>query len=258
MANLKKDKPAAATQQGQPMFYVQPVPLDAKRHEKAGCTPTANFTFAAETNSIPLNVAEFVEAAKVYPIVFTQGENPSPVVIVGLEQQNYFVDGKGNWRADTYIPAYVRKYPFVFMGAPEQEQFVLCVDEAAHQFRVRGGKDALALFTDGKASDMARMALEFCTAYHNHHRMSMEFTKALADAGLLASHASSARLFNGRTIRLGGFQVVDEKKFNALPDEKILEFKKKGWLPFIYFSLLSVSNFKRLADLAGAREPSAV
>lgn len=240
------------------LFFKKPVPLDMARHSKAGCIPVKDYAFAAHTNSIPVNMAEFIEAAKSYPIVYTEGELPLPVAIVGLEQANYFIDNKGEWKNETYIPAYVRKYPFIFMHAPEAQQFILCVDEASAHFRMNGGEGVLPFYVNSNASETSRAALEFCTAFHNHHQATRQFCKALKEAGLLVPNTSNATLYNGRNIRLGGFQVIDEKKFNELPDSTILEFRKKGILPYIYFSLMSANNWKRIVDMAGQLEKNAL
>lgn len=250
--NPKKSEPQGSDL---PLFFKKPVPLDMKRHSKATLLPTQDLSFAAKTNSIVVNAIEFFEAAKQYPIVFTQGELPLPAVIVGLEQKNYFVNNKGQWKEGTYLPAYVRKYPFVFMDVPDRNQFVLCVDEGASQFRENGGgKESLPLYRDGNPSELTRNALEFCTAYHNHHQLTRRFCEDIKKADLLTPTRSDAKLYSGREIHLGGFQAIDEKKLNALPDETVLEFFKKGWLPLIYAALMSSANWKKLVDMAAEQE----
>jgi len=245
---------ATGNTSGFPLFFTAPKPLELVRHGKAGLLPTPDVSFAATTNSILINGVEFVEAAKHYPIVFTQTELPLPVAVVGLEQQNYFLDAKGHWQAESYIPAYVRKYPFIFMEVPESREFVLCIDESASQYHEKVGKAAQALYEGSEPSAMTRNALEFCTAFHNHYVITRQFCTALKAAGVLMPVRSDAKLFNGREIHLSGFQAIDEKKLNALSDEKIIDFHKKGWLPLIYFALMSSSNWKKLVDMAGERE----
>src|SRR5262249_21728294 len=145
----------------------------------------------------------------------------------GLEKENYFVGKNGAWEKGAYIPAYVRRYPFIFMELPDRQQFALCVDESAKQFREKGGKGTRAFYEDDKPSELTRNALEFCTAFHNHHQISRQFTEALNKHGLLAGMQSTAKLFNGREIQLGGFQAIDEKKLAELPDEAFLDLRKK-------------------------------
>jgi hypothetical protein len=253
--NATNPKKESESPDNLPLFFKKPVPLDMKRHAKATLLPTQDLSFAAKTNSIVVNAVEFFEAAKQYPIVFTQGENPLPAVIVGLEQKNYFVNSKGQWEKGAYLPAYVRKYPFVFMDVPDRNQFVLCVDEGASQYKENGGgKEALPLYNKENPSDLTRNALEFCTAYHNHHQLTRRFCEDIKRADLLTPTRSDARLSSGREIHLGGFQAIDEKKVAALPDETILEFFKKGWLPLIYAALMSSSNWKKLVDMAAELE----
>lgn len=237
-----------------PLFFRKPVPLDSTKHGKAGIKNKQGLAFTRSTNSVPLNAIEFIEAAKHYPIVFTTDELALPAAIVGLEQENYFVDSKGTWKEGTYIPAYVRKYPFVFMEVPEQQQYLLCIDEDAELFASKVTDEKMAFYKDGQPSELTKQALEFCTAFHNHYMITRNLCKDLKEADLLTPNQSDAKLYNGRQIRLGGFQLIDEAKFNALPDDKILEFRKKGWLPFIYFALMSASNWKKIVDMAAEVE----
>lgn len=114
-AATRATKSAAAPEpvEGMPLFFRQPAVLDKERHAKAGLKPATSLNFAKSTNSLPLNTIEFLEASKHYPIVFTADAEPTPTAIVGMEQANYFVDAKGQWAANTYVPAYVRQYPFI-------------------------------------------------------------------------------------------------------------------------------------------------
>src|SRR5690606_31810160 len=109
-------------------------------------------------------------------------------------------------------------------------------------------------YKDAQPSDLTKNALEFCTAYHNHHQLTRRFCDDMKAAGLLTLTRSDAKLFNGREIHLGGLQAIDEKKVNELPEATILEFFKKGWLPLIYSALMSGSNWKKLVDIAAERE----
>ncbi len=246
--------PGGAEQQAQglPLFFKQPAVLDVGRHGKATVTPITDYGFTRETNSVPLNAIEFIEAAKFYPIVFTVDETPMPVAVLGLEKGNYFVEATGKWKADSYIPAYVRQYPFIFFEQPEQKQFFLCIDEASDAFHADAVEGGAPIYTDGKASELSNNALQFCTAYYQHHAITKNLCADLVQHKLLGPFQSEATLASGKKLHLSGFQMIDENAFNALPDEVFLEFRKKGWLAFIYLAMSAASNWKRLMDLAGA------
>lgn len=245
----------AAAPGGLPLFFSKPAVVHPERHGQAGIKRSQDTSFARATNSIPLTVAEFSEAAKYYPIAFTGEEIPTPIVLVGLEQENYFVDAKGEWNPDAYIPAYVRKYPFVFMQNPGSDQLTLCVDENAAQFSMKTkNKDYTPLFTDNQPSEFTRNALTFCAAIQEQHAITRAFCEVLKSLDLFSPQRSDVKLVTGRTISLGGFQLIDQEKLAKLPDEKILELHKQGWLPLIYYTFLATSNWQKLVNMAALRE----
>ena len=81
-----------------------------------------------------------------------------------------------------------------------------------------------------------------------------QFAQGLKTEGLLVENQSEARLNDGREMRLGGFLAIDQEKFNQLSDEKILEFRKKGWLPLMYAILFSATNWQNLVELLAAKK----
>ncbi len=235
-------------QQGLPLFFIKPAAVEKARHAASGLHMQTDMRFARATNSLAINVLEFIEASKHYPIVFTNNDSPLPLAIVGLEQENYFVNAEGKWLEDHYIPAYVRQYPFILFENAAEKKFFLCVDEKSTHFRANGGEGTSPLFNeDGTPSPMTNQALEFCSTYYRHHMVTRNFTADLKKHNLLAPYNSQMALQSGRQISLAGFQMIDEAAFNALSDEVFLEFRKKGWLPFIDFALGSMSNWRRLA-----------
>lgn len=255
LKKTNKSVPVEKTENNFPLFFNAPAVMDVERHAKAVIRGDQGYEFAKKTNSIPLNAAELMLAAKFYPIVFTGDENPVPCAIVGLEQDNYFVGEKGEWKAESYIPSYVRKYPFAFTEFPEQKQLALCIDEGSKHYLANGSaKVGSKLYEAGKPTKFTQNALEFCTAFHNHFILTQKFAAAMKEAGLLTQNQSEAQLYTGRKIHLGGFYVIDQEKFNALSDAKIAELRKNGWLPLVYFCFQSSSNWKSLVDMAAKTE----
>lgn len=234
-----------------PLFFKSPMALSLDRHAQAGINRAASFAFARATNSMPLSVSEFVEAAKFYPIGFTQGEQVMPIVILGLEQENTFINAEGEWRLGSYIPAYARKYPFVFLEAPESDQLILCVDEGAPHY-VGEAKAEDQRFYDGeKPSEFTQNVLSFMGAVQGQFELTRRFCDKLESLGLLKPHQSEAKI-GSRVVQLGGFQLIDQEKFHALDDKTLVDLHKEGFLPLVYYALQSLSNWPRLASDAQA------
>lgn len=235
---------------GQPVFYKQPRPLRAEQDVALGLAETVDYRFATDSNSVPLVAAEFTQACKHYPILFADGERSQPVALLGLRNmENLFVEGEGKWRSG-YVPAYVRRYPFIFMENVERSEFVLCIDEAATGVVQGSGRP---LFADGKPAPLLDNALAFCRDYQGHHAFTLQFMEALTEAGLLTPNRADVSLATGEKLSLGGFKVIDEARFNALPAETFLQWRERGWLHLVYCHFVSMSNWATLIDLTAER-----
>jgi len=95
-------------------LYRSPVVLRFEQHRDLCVKPAGDYSFARDVNAVPISVGEFMPAIRNYPIVFAEG-SLTPVAILGLKQgENRFLTAGGAWRRDAYIPAYLRRYPFIF------------------------------------------------------------------------------------------------------------------------------------------------
>lgn len=238
-----------------PQFYRNPVALEPVRHAKAGLKPRQDLGFAAGTNAIALTVAEFGLAARTYPIVFSTATPAVPFAVVGLrEQENMFLDEQGRWREDAYVPAYVRRYPFIFSELPDSTQLVLCVDEAAENFETDSQQP---FFVDGKPAPALQQVLKFGEAFQAQYEDTRRFGQWLEDHGLLENRVARAELEDGQVFTLRGFRLINHEKLLQLSDEQVLELHKKGWLPLLHFHLQSLTNWGVLSSLARAKQKAA-
>lgn len=247
-ANGQKTPAAAA---GLPLFYKNPVPLDAKVHAKLSLNKNFGFAFTEGVNAVPINLIEMPQICHFYPIAFSPDANATPVAILGLrDKENLFLK-KDKWEANTYIPAYVRRYPFIFSEMPGGEQLTLCVD--MDKAIVSEGGDQPFFAAEGKPTDLSQNALEFCKSYHAAAQATVEFSKALADSGLLVEREAQINVTGNRRINFSGFRIIDERKLAEMPDKTFMEWRKKGWLPFIYAHLFSGAQWQRLSHMLGER-----
>jgi hypothetical protein len=238
-------KPAAS----QLLFYRRPEALAPERHGSLRLKIDGGFGFAKDTNAVAVTSSEFISVMRSYPIVFAAG-GPLPLAILGLEQQNVFVGEDGHWVAGHYVPAYIRRYPFVFITHPDGKQFILGIDRASAL--LNEGGEGVALFENGQPTAATEQALSFCGAYQADHAATTAFAQALDAENLLVDNHAEAKLPNGRIINLHGFRVVDRQKFANLSETTIVEWHKKGWLALANYHLASLDRFTTLLEVQGA------
>lgn len=235
-----------------PLFYNKPIPLDAKKHRDLSLKANFGFEFTSDANAVPINMIEMPQISSFYPIAFSPDENATPVAILGLrDKENLFLDEKNQWDQTLYIPSYIRRYPFIFSEIPNTDQLTLCIDDTDDVIE-KSEKNPF-FDQDGKPSDLANNALEFCKSYHAAAQQTLEFSRALADADLLIEREAQINIVGNRRINFSGFKIIDEKKFNTLDEKVFLEWRAKGWLPAIYAHLFSGIQWQRLSRLLNAR-----
>lgn len=225
-----------------PPFYRDPRPLSREAHA-AWRLIEGDAGFAADAAFVPIVAAEFARAGQSYPVVFAS-PGAVPVAVLGLEQRNLFVR-EGQWANETYVPAYVRRYPFGFVATEEPGSFILAIDAGSDRV-TEDGEAGLALFEDGEPAERTRQALAFCDAYQAESEATRAFAEALKAHDLLIERRADATLPDGRTFGLQGFQIVDPAKFAALDDATVLDWHKNGWLALVHFHLASLERFQTL------------
>jgi hypothetical protein len=247
--NLTETDGAATRPRALPPLYRRPAVVDAKRHANMSLKEAAGYGFARTIHALPLNLAEFPAAARFYPIVFAgDGENTIPVAIMGVRtNQNLYVSETGEWASGVYVPAYVRRYPFIFMESSDKTKLGLCIDEASEALVE---SDVRPLFRAGKRTEIVEKAIEFCMMYQREYQVTRAFTDAVVEAGLLRENQAEVRFKTGERLAVSGFRVIDEGKLNTLTDEKFLEWRKRNWLAPVYCHFVSGLSWTTLIDRA--------
>lgn len=115
---------AGVTVQGQPpLFYERPRPLHLTEHANLGLRSPMTYAFAATTVAVPVLLGELLTASRDYPIVFGPGDPPVPVAFMGVNKgENVFVGKDGSWLSGAYIPAYIRRCPFLLVEAGDSKR----------------------------------------------------------------------------------------------------------------------------------------
>src|SRR4029078_3526432 len=73
----------AAPNQNLPLFYKTIEPLNATQHGAYRIRQIEKSPLIAQTHAIPVTVDEFGLAQRNYPIVFSIGDNPIPIALLG-------------------------------------------------------------------------------------------------------------------------------------------------------------------------------
>jgi hypothetical protein len=234
------------------LFYERAVPVSAQRHGDWALEPSTGYGFAAQAASVPLAAVEFAPAAMEYAIVFTGKEGAAqPTAVLGLKAgENLYVDGAGQWRA-RYVPAFVRRYPFVFSKSGDGSRFVLCIDEEHAGWNREGRGERLFAADGGRTAYLERM-LKFVRDYQQQFERTLAFCRRLWDLGLLEPMTARFEHPSGKKASLTGFLAVDREKLNALPGETLSALAKSGALEMVYVHLHSLRNLSGMLGRAAA------
>jgi hypothetical protein len=230
------------------LIYETAVPVSSGRHAKASVEAGTGYAFTRKINSVPLMAVEFPQACPEYAVVFAQsGEDVVPVVILGARQsENLYLADDDTWRAK-YVPAFIRRYPFVFSPSADGKTFTLCVDEAFQGLNYLGRGQAL-FNPDGEHTPYVDNVLKFLQEYRAQFVRTQAFCKKLKELDLLEPMQAQFTLGSGEKMSLGGFQVVDRKRLKALSGETLQQLAANDELELIYLHLQSMRNFTEVKD----------
>lgn len=233
---------ASAPQPQLPLFYKDLMPLNSRDHASWRARTVDKASWLGNQHAIPLTVEEFPHAQRNYPIVFSAGDNPVPLALMGLnEGVNVFFDEEGKPLGDAYIPAYIRRYPFLLAKLrPDADEMSLCFDPSSN---ILGDfKDGEALFAEGQPSEHTKGVLEFCEKFEEAGARTQAFMGELIGADVLMDGEVSIQQ-NDRPDQpyiYRGFKMVNQEKLKELDTEKVKAWHDNGILPLIYAHLMSL------------------
>lgn len=228
-------------------MYTKPVVLNSVNHKTLKVGPVKDYDFAKGFNSCIIVGQEFIEAAKFYPIVFSvshDNENVSSVAILGINN-NLFVKEDGKWEDKAYIPAFIRRYPYILAeGLTQDGSLTVCIDSEYSGFNANGGE---RLFTDdGQNTPALDRAIEFLRQYHSQHEITKAFINHLKELNVFKPIEANIRLASGEQFTVKNLMMVDEPVLYKLPDSELAQLVRRGYLAWVYAHLYSLANFNRI------------
>ena len=227
------------------LIYERAVPVSPQRHKDLSIKSGSSFAYARAVNSVP-------------PVVFSgQGDDVVPVVLLGVrDDENLFVGSNGEWLG-RYVPAFLRRYPFVFSSSDDGQNFTLCVDEDFEGAN-REGRGERLFDEDGERTQYLQSVLGFLQAYQVQFQRTLAFTRRLVELNVLEPMQARFTMRDGRALTLGGFQAVNRERLRALSGAQLAALNAADELELIYIHLQSLKQLSVTAERigAGAEAPS--
>ena len=227
--------------QNLPLFYKNLQPLSSSLHAGYRARQSDKAPYFARTHAIPLTIDEFIHAQRHMPIVFSSGDPAVPLALMGLnEGVNVFVDEEGKPNGQIYVPAYVRRYPYLLARLqPDAQELSLCFDPSSDL--VGEYKDGDALFDGDKPSEQLNTILKFCEDFEIAGQRTSAFVKELQDMDLLIDGEVSIQPAEApQPFVYRGFRMVDENKLRELRGDILRGWNQSGLLALIYAHLFSL------------------
>ncbi len=231
-----------------PLFFRDLAPLSSIEHAKFKARSSDSAQFLTEHHAIPLTIDEFASAQRHYPIIFSSGDQPVPLALMGLNDGvNTFVDADGKLIGETYVPAYIRRYPFLLARLrDDSEELSLCFDPSCET--IGAFDDGEALFTpEGKPTEATQGILQFCEQFEQAGQRTSAFMKELVDSKLLMDGEVAIQPEGAeQPFIYRGFQMVNEEKLRELKGDQLRKMMKSGLLPLVHAHLFSLSVIREI------------
>lgn len=224
-----------------PLLYNDLLPLNSRQHSAWRSRKTDKAKWLASQHAIPLTVEEFAQAQRHFPIIFSVGEDPIPLALMGLNDGvNVFVGEDGTIAEPIYVPAYARRYPFILAKlSAEQTELSLCFDPTTDL--VGEFADGEPLFDNDNPTDACKATLGFCEQFEIAGQKTAAFMAELAKHDLLMDGEVTIQPDGSdKPFVYRGFQMVDENKLREAQGDVLREWNRNGLLPLVFFHLASL------------------
>jgi len=238
-----------------PIFYNDLIPLNSEQHSKAHARSVDKAQWVAKQHVVPLTVEEFPAAQRDFPIVFSAGDNPVPLAVMSLnENSNTFFEADGTLIGTPYIPAYIRRYPFLLVkNRPEDTNLSLCFDPTSDL--IGDFEDGNPLFDGDQPSAHTKELLAFCERFEEAGMRTKSFVDELIKHDLLMDGEVSINRMDGsgQPFIYRGFKMVDENKLRELRGDQLRKMTESGLLAMVYAHLMSLDLLRVIFARADAQ-----
>lgn len=237
------------------LIYDRIQPVTVARYARHSVDVGRDFRFAAGLDSVPALAEEFPSLARICPIVFAgPAEAPQPNALLGMKKgHNIFIGPNGGWAAP-YIPAFLRRYPFISAPTKEDGEKVLGIDDAFAGLNTAGKGHAL-FAADGSETKFLRDVTTFVANFDAGLEATRAFVGRLVARNLLEPMSIRITDASGETTGgIGGMFGLSRARLDALGPEARAELKQSGDLDRCALHLKSLEHIRRAGK--GAKRPA--
>ena len=221
--------------------------ITLESHKDAGIKLATDFFQSKELTSAPITANEYYEACKHYPILFAKEANGTwfSLALLGVEKTNTFIEEDGQWRKNCYIPAFVGRYPFLFL---EQEGNLHLTFDTTQQIKKSDAGENYFFEEDGKHSAFLTKLVKALTQTQKFNLLTQDFIKTLDELGILEESGMNGKTAEGKDFSIGGFFIVKEEKLAKLTQKAQAKLCKKGYTQLLTAHMISISNIQKLVN----------
>ncbi len=150
-----------------------------------------------------------------------------------------------------YIPAFVRRYPFVMADTGANGQLVVCIDESCPALNAETGE--LLINAEGRPEPHMNEVMQFLNSFQGEFVRTEMITRQLDELGLFVPQGARFDTPAGETYQLRDFYMIDEIRFGQIADDRLPQLFRSGALGMGYLHLASLGNMRRLLDRLSVR-----
>jgi hypothetical protein len=238
---------ASAPQPTLPLFYKDLMPLNSRDHGSWHSRTTDSANWLVNQHAVPLTAEEFVHASRNFPIVFSVGDQPVPLALMGLnEGVNVFVGDDGKPTDSVYIPAYARRYPFLLAKlAPDSEELSLCFDPTSDL--IGEFAEGEPMFADGQPTEVCKGTLDFCRNFEEAGMRTQAFIDELAKHDLLMDGEVAIQQQGlEQPFIYRGFKMVNQEKLREVRGDVLRTWNQNGLLALVFAHLFSLDLIREV------------
>jgi hypothetical protein len=238
---------SAPQPEGLPILYSNLTPLSSQEHGGWKVRRMESLALLKNVHAVPITVDEFAVAQRHFPIVFSSGPDPVPLALMGLnEGVNVFIGEDGMLLENVYLPAYVRRYPFMLARMrQDSDEMTLCFDPTPD---LLGPFDeGEPLFDGSEPAQAIKDTLGFCEQFEMAAQRTAAFCKELLDLNMLEeSEVTIQAPDSANPYIYRGFQMISEEKLRDLRGDQLRKMNQSGLLVLVHAHMFSLGQMNEI------------